>query len=624
MRWRLFIPFVVILAAGFIIYVFFLNTIIEHNIEGMGSKIVGAKVEVGKVRFNLFKLSTQIYGLKIANPKDEWRNSFEAGRIGFSMDFWALFRKKFVISEMALENARWDTKRTTSGKLPSKKQKEKVKEEAGDEVKEIKTAKPSFVESLTKKIDASKLVDINKLSSVKRITEIKNDIDTRVIKWQKDFEAKDLKAEVDSLGRTISEIKIGAGMSLSDAKNALDKLNQAKGSLDKIKIEVETKKNNFEQDLKTVSGYISEVDAIRKTDIKNIVSELFSGVTPEGVARAIFGPPWINRINSALFWVGTARKYMPKSVKMKPPKRKKGITVKFPEKYPLPGFLIRKILVSGETPKRVQFSGTVFGITNDPPVYGAPVIVDLKAWFPNVNVEKTFAQFRATLDHTKQESRDEFVLLVRSLPMKEFNLGKSDFLPTTLSIKSADITMGFVLQEKILDSNIDLFFNNVAFVSDSEQQLDNEFARLVREALSEIGKVSVKGRLSGPMENLKFEMSSNLDSLLSRRFSEVIGKRLKEEEMRIRAEIDRIVNQGRAEVQAKFDEFKSQVQSRIDSYKSTVEGQIQLAQSKIEEFKKQIESQVNQEKKRVEDEVKKKTEELKKEAEKKLKGLFGK
>jgi len=612
MRWKNFIPFLIIVAAGTIIYVFFLNIIIEKSIEGLGSKVVGAKVEVGKVRFNLFKLTTRIYDLKITNPKDEWRNIFEAGSIGFALEPAPLLKRKVIIDEMSLEKVKWDTKRKTSGKIAKKK---KDVENADDNI-EAKPAQPSFTDALLKKTGDSKLFDINKLNSIQRINAIKSDIDTRTNSWQNQFSTRNITAEADALGKTISEVKIGSGMSVADAKAALDKLNQAKASLDKIKQDIDVKKAGFDGDIKAVSGYIKDIDVIKSQDLKGMFGEFMQGVTPQSVGKAVFGSVWINKVNNGLYWVRTSRKYMPKNEKIKPPKRSKGIYIRFPEKFPLPGFLIKKIILSGETPNGIQFSGTILGITNDPPVYGSPMIVDIKGWFPNVSMDKSFAQVKAIIDHTKNESRDEIILLAKNLPMKEMRLGESDYIPNVLTLSSADISMNLVLKEKELDSNINANLNKVSFASTENKEPANEFAKITRSVLSEIGNVSAKGKIYGPLSDLKFEMSSNLDAILSKRFSDIAGARLREEEAKIRAEIDKSVNDGKKEVQAKLDDFKAQGEEKLNSYKKSVDDQLAIVQTKIDEVKKQGELFIDQEKK-------KKEEELKKSAEQGLKGLLG-
>jgi len=106
MRWKNFIPFVIIVVAGTIIYLFFLDTILKFSIQNLGSSIAGAKVEVRKVHFDILKLSIDARDLRVGNKKDEWRNLFEAGKIKFAMNPGLLFERKFIIDEMTAEGVK--------------------------------------------------------------------------------------------------------------------------------------------------------------------------------------------------------------------------------------------------------------------------------------------------------------------------------------------------------------------------------------------------------------------------------------------------------------------------------------------------------------------------------------
>jgi len=620
MRWKNFIPFVIIVVAGTIIYLFFLDTILKFSIQNLGSSIAGAKVEVRKVHFDILKLSIDARDLRVGNKKDEWRNLFEAGKIKFAMNPGLLFERKFIIDEMTAEGVKWNTRRKTSCRIPEKKKKKEDGEE-DTETDEVRTEKPSFFQTMLSKVDIKQIFDVNKISSVAGITSMKADVETKTAFWQKELAASDYKAQAEAIGKTVSEIKVGAGMSVEDARVALAKLNEAKVQLDSLTADYNTVKARFDSDYKTVSGYPARINDLKLLDIKKMIGEAKGGIEPQGIARSVFGPVWIDRTNSALFWVKKGRKMMPKKYKLKAPKRSKGIWIAFPGKRNMPVFLIKKLLLSGEAPNGVVFSGIITGITSSPPVLGEPIVADIKAWFPNINSEKTFANIRAVLDHTTSDAKDDFTVLARNFPIKEFRIGQSDVLPTTMHIGGADINMAFGLYEKELDSSINVDFNNVGFTSDAPPQTD--LAKIAADALSNVGRISAKGRMYGPMSALKFEMSSSMDSILSQKFNEAVGKRLKEEEARIRAEIDRAVDAGKQDLQAKTDDFKKQAQSQIDAYKASLDAQAQLVQAKTDEVKKQGEAYVDQEKKKAEQELQKKGEELKNQAADKLKGLFG-
>jgi len=365
MRWKNFIPFVIIVVAGTIIYLFFLDTILKFSIQNLGSSIAGAKVEVRKVHFDILKLSIDARDLRVGNKKDEWRNLFEAGKIKYAMNPGLLFERKFIIDEMTAEGVKWNTRRKTSCRIPEKKKKKEDGEE-DTETDEVRTEKPSFFQTMLSKVDIKQIFDVNKISSVAGITSMKADVETKTAFWQKELAASDYKAQAEAIGKTVSEIKVGAGMSVEDARVALAKLNEAKVQLDSLTADYNTVKARFDSDYKTVSGYPARINDLKLLDIKKMIGEAKGGIEPQGIARSVFGPVWIDRTNSALFWVKKGRKMMPKKYKLKAPKRSKGIWIAFPGKRNMPVFLIKKLLLSGEAPNGVVFSGIITGITSSP------------------------------------------------------------------------------------------------------------------------------------------------------------------------------------------------------------------------------------------------------------------
>jgi uncharacterized protein (TIGR03545 family) len=120
MRWKGFIALALIVAAWILVTALFLDRWIESGLEAAGEAAVGAKVEIDGLDFRFSDLSIQWRRLQAADARQPMRNLLETGPAAFKMSPAALFRKRIVIDEMALEEVRSGTPRTTSGALLKK------------------------------------------------------------------------------------------------------------------------------------------------------------------------------------------------------------------------------------------------------------------------------------------------------------------------------------------------------------------------------------------------------------------------------------------------------------------------------------------------------------------------
>jgi len=85
MRWRGIIVFgiifIIIAVFGFV----FADGMIKNNIESLGSKIIGAQVEIARFQLSFLKLFLQVSGLQVASTDNEFQNLIEIKDIRFKM-----------------------------------------------------------------------------------------------------------------------------------------------------------------------------------------------------------------------------------------------------------------------------------------------------------------------------------------------------------------------------------------------------------------------------------------------------------------------------------------------------------------------------------------------------------
>jgi len=113
MRWKFFIPFVVVVGVVTLFNILFLDVIIKKVLISAGESVFGAKVEVRYLRTGFSDLSVTIKDLSIADKDDVWKNLFETEKIRFALKPLPLLSAKFNIDEVSIEGMRFGTQRKT-------------------------------------------------------------------------------------------------------------------------------------------------------------------------------------------------------------------------------------------------------------------------------------------------------------------------------------------------------------------------------------------------------------------------------------------------------------------------------------------------------------------------------
>jgi len=114
-RWSGIIAFIVIVGLITLFNLLFLDSIIERSLEKQASVVLGARVDIGDLDFDIFDLHLEMNDLQVTNPDRPMRNTLEMKTIVFDLTAVPLLKKKFVIENMTVKDIAFDTDRKTSG-----------------------------------------------------------------------------------------------------------------------------------------------------------------------------------------------------------------------------------------------------------------------------------------------------------------------------------------------------------------------------------------------------------------------------------------------------------------------------------------------------------------------------
>ena len=635
-RLKALIPLLIFSVSVFIILNFFIDRIVKNIFISIGESIFSAKVDIASLKVK--GLSISIKGLQVANKNDPWKNLFEIERVSFKIKFLPLLSKKVIIDEVAAEGIKWSTKRKTYGGLPpkklkkieKKKQKEdkdsftyklmaSLKQKAEKEYAELPIVKniKQFDQEL-KSLDINKIISQADLESKKLIERLSNEYSQKYENYKNEIQNIDIEQKIKTTQELINEvsnIKIEKIEDIKILQDKLAKLNETKKSLEETIEKLKNIKSSFEKDFVETKEVYSQIEKSVQNDYKNILNQLkLPELTKESITKALFGEVWLNRVNTAVYYIHLARKYLParkKEDKKTLKQRAKGIDVVFHKENVLPNLWIKKISISGTTggegkdnENAISLIGFAENITSDQIIIGKPTLLK----FEGKKLPQEY-ELECFFDRIQEPPKDTIKLNVKNLNVKEIKIADSDVIP---SIKSGRVSLGatFSLQREELNCEMLFSIENIKYSGLTQK---DELKEILYEIFKSIDKVYISAKLYGKIDSLSTEISSNLDDVITNKLKFLFGQKIQEYQLRIKSEVEKSIKEQKEkffkEYIAKKDELLKVINDKktsLEEVKLQIDKKIKESNEKIEEQKNKLNKTIEQEKKKLEEELKKK------------------
>jgi uncharacterized protein (TIGR03545 family) len=525
-RWPGLIAFVVVVGIGLAIWLLVIDGLVKRGIEAVGSKLVGAKVELDTADVSLIPLGIELRRLQVANPDAPMRNAVEVRRIAFGMEAAQLLRRKVIIDEMAIDGMRFNTARQTSGEIVRRDEQKEETKEAGDSL----FAMPSLDLPSAKDILAKE-----DLEALKLVGSVRAEIDAGRERWKQRVAEVSDQAKLDEYKRRAEEIrksaKGGAEALLGNVAEAAQLRKDVMAELDQVK----GARKELSKDIETLRRRIDEVAAAPQADLQRLKDKY--ALTAGGmanVAAALFGgnigywaktsAAWYERLQPMLASAGKTGG--PEQVK---PLRGKGIDVKFPERQPLPDFLIRTARVTAEIPAGT-LKGEILRITPDQDVLGAPTTFE----FSGDKLQRLRSvALRGEINRVQPDRpRDTVTLDAAGYAIERAVLSDNPKWPVVLDGAQADVNMNAVVASGALDANIDSRLSSVRF-SSGEHKPEGRMAEAIASSLAEVKAVQIDAAVTGTASNPEVKVTSDLDTVLKK----AVGKMISEQAARLEADL---------------------------------------------------------------------------------------
>jgi uncharacterized protein (TIGR03545 family) len=635
MRWKFVVPALLLFGAIIAFNLLFLDGIIKRIIISTGQATFGAKVEIDALKTRFSDLSIDIRGLRVADRNDAWRNQFEAGDIRFALKPLPLLSKKFIIEDMAVEGVRWGTKRTTSGALPrhtaariakanEKQDKNSLTAKLSGKIQEKGKAAVNALpgiesirsaEANLKNLSVEKAVKIADLRSISEMDTARKDVQkkygdyqTRLANLKVDEKANNAVAAVNDA----VNLRVNGIQDIEPARKKIDNLNRSREELQRTLSDMQNLRDQVNADLGNQQAVVGKINDLKNGDYQNIAAKLkIPSLSFGNVSRFVFGPVWIDRVDTVVYYMHLARKYMPKKEKkndvvIRP--RMKGVDVSFPRENVPPDFLIQRMTLSGTTGgpgkegEALDFQGVVTDITSDPVLLGRPLRFTINGAKAGRKLD-----IRGVLDHTGDVATDSLAIAFNGLTAGDLKIPQSDYLPS-FENGVGNVVSQFVLKGDNLDCSVGMTLGGLSFNANKPGQ-NEEAGNILASLWQGVSSIDVKARMYGAPDALQMTVTSNIDSLLSGRLQNLYGAQVAELQNRVKAEVDRLTADKQKELLAEYASRHDALTKEFDGKQKELQDRIDAAKAQVTQKENEIKNQAGNE--------------LKNKATEQLKNLFG-
>ncbi|MEW6509520.1 MAG: TIGR03545 family protein [Bacteroidota bacterium] len=594
-----FVPFLVV---AVVVYLF-IDSWVEAGLEYAGDKAVGAKVEIDGLHLTLFPLGIRWTRLQVTDPNDGWKNVAETGTVRFAMDAGQLLRGKYIIETMEVNELILGTRRTTDGSIPKPPKKEPPPGAPAPFVTQAQAA-------LDKTVEKTPMTNLNLFAAGINVDSLVKALDIRTLplldsvraqaqslsrQWDAaaaDFETS--KARLTDIEAGIKSINTSQLNTLPAITSAISTVDNAVKGVNEIRTTFDARRASLTSDVGALTASAGRIEQVLGDDFTRLKGMArIPNLNTAGIARLLVGDEMYQRALSYLHWVDLAREkiktYHPKPEYESPP-RMRGQDIQFPVERAYPKLWVKKILVSGGTDsagtgESIHARGEIRNITNDQTITRVPISASLEG---TEGGGRAFT-LTAVVDRTKDVPFDEYAASLGGVPVKQFSLGKEDFLAAKITDARMTSKVKITVPGNAFDANTAMSLSR--FTVNFAGPPKNTLGRIVRDVLSGINAFEVQLRLWTTPKGFDVALATDLDDAIAKRVQMVLGAELTKLQQSLKAKLDAVVSAKRAEVEKLVAEKRALIERQLSTYQGLLSDKLAMVESKKKELTDRLEKE---------------------------------
>lgn len=572
-RWKGLIAFVVVVIAIAAVWFLVVDAVVRRGIEVVGTRAVGARVDVAKADLSLFPTGLELIGVAVTNPDEPMQNAIEIGQMKMDLDPGYLIRRKVIIGDMVVEGLRFDTPRKTSGEVPElarKRKQEKPADTSPIGEAALKKVCGDFTMPSLSQPNVKAILAKEPIASIQLAQDLEKKINTDKAYWEKELtHLADEKTLADYKVR-INKLKT-AGGSLGSLLGAAGDITQLQADIKKDLDLLNKANTTFTKDLTNYRQQVQDLAQAPLADVKRL-AEKYS-LTSAGLgnlSQLVFGQRLCSWMGTVAQWYGKIKPYLdniPKGKSDEPveqaPIRGKGLNIRFAETPPMPDFLIRNVKVSADLTAG-KFSGKAENITLDQHILGRPTtFAFLGKNMPHIDALSLIGT--ANYINPTQPKNDA-QLSLKGLGLANLPLIRDDAFPLSIKHAIGNLNMDLGTAGDVMKAAIKGDFNTVQFVADAGKA-QTAIASAMAAAISSVDRFSLSADVAGTMDAYTVDVKSDLDKVMKSAVGNLVSAESAKIKAALKEEISARLKGPLAQTQgslAGWDAIEAELTKRLD------------------------------------------------------------
>lgn len=521
-RWQGLAAFIIVIALCLGLVRLALPFSLKFAIESIGSRMVGAAVEVDDVDILMFPAGVRLQQFSVADPDAPMQNMFSFEEAEASIDPVKAYLGKTIIEELSISGLQFGSARSHSGALKKRVKKPEAEGFAGIDFKnmiggvlpdlpsvdDILSREPLLTEQRKKEWDALYSEQKQKLKAARKALIDKDDIER-------------YKEEIDA-------ISSGKIESAADFVSRAKKLEEIKDRLKQDRDNIVAAKNQYQESFALLSDQLKRLKNAPAEDWQRIKEKYsLDSMGAANVSGLLFGQRVADIGKKGLEVYQLAKPILAAGAEKEVVARAEGRFVDFPTEHPLPDFLIRDLSFSARLAQG-KVRGEVRNLTHQSRVLGEPIDFSIGG--------KQMAKMESLDVKGRIDTRDEDALAIGILfdianyTIMDMALSQDHDFPLTLKAARLSVKGG-------LKTNADnVVFNALADFSDADfvSGADNGMAKYIGQTLEKIKRFNVQIGADGKFRAPDIHMQSDLDARLKDAAKEIFADKRKVLESKLR------------------------------------------------------------------------------------------
>ncbi len=538
-------------------------------LERVGTRIMGATVDVEAADIDLTEGMLALVGLQITDPGAPENNLVEIGEIAAALSTGPLLKARIAIDSVVVRDIRFNTARESPGEVDTLRQRSTLFRDEMERWRASTRIPNVPTPTLSSPIDFGNL-SADSLETVIRARELAASLGVARGAFTDRVEALYREAPIDSASTLLASLEgasirslgpVGAARTLIALRSMAEGVT---GSLSRI--------SELEDDLGTEAVALRQrlagLDDLRNGDYRRALGVLdLPSFDPDDISAALLQAPLMERVETLLYWAEVVDANIPdgsRSLRFAGPDRlrKAGEDVTFPSVgSSLPVFAMNKLEGSVSIGALTGFTIRVLDVSSDPAATGRPTTVRLTG--ENGGARATLD---LSLDRTGPIAEDQLSARFAGLPLPSLEIGS---LGARLDLGEGGMRIELSRSgDRILG---DITWSAAGATWQRTGADPTGATGYLWDIVSRLTSIEITLGLDGPLTSPGISVRSNLGGQVVRALRDQIGEEVRRAEARARAEVDRLIEQALADVRNRVVGFEEAIAEPLREYRGELD-----------------------------------------------------